>query len=385
MRKLLTVIYCFLTAASVQAQNSMPAQKISVEEYIATYKDIAIAEMKRSGIPASITLAQGILETENGNSILVKKSNNHFGIKCKSNWIGESVLHTDDAVDECFRKYTSAAISYRDHSDFLRNNVRYATLFKLSPDDYKGWAYGLKKAGYATNPKYPNILITNIERYNLQAYDRGETGTVVFDEGKFTGQDTTQQLTIAPATPEEIKITEDLAPTKPVKTMFNSLKAVFATRGTSLLAIATNTGLHLSKLLEYNDLTHDGLLKEDQWVYLERKKKAGNRDVYTALQNESLYNISQNNAIQLEYLATYNQLAQDANVLKGTIVKLRPGPEVARPLTVAVSTTKIHEVQPKEGLYSIAKKYNVSVQDIRQWNNLPAGDLKVGQQLIISK
>ena len=134
------------------------AQRNSIEEYIEQFKDIAINEMKRSGIPASITLAQGILESENGNSELVKKSNNHFGIKCKSTWSGESVTHDDDATGECFRAYTNAGESYRDHSDFLKANKRYGSLFNLDPVDYEGWAKGLKKAGYATNPKYPDLL-----------------------------------------------------------------------------------------------------------------------------------------------------------------------------------------------------------------------------------
>lgn len=146
------------------------AQRITPEQYIALYKDIAIAEMKRSGIPAAITLAQGLLETECGNSELVKKSNNHFGIKCKNNWTGATVSHDDDLRGECFRAYTTPDESFRDHSDFLKGSVRYAALFRLDPTDYRGWAYGLKKAGYATNPMYPQILIKNIEQYNLQQY-----------------------------------------------------------------------------------------------------------------------------------------------------------------------------------------------------------------------
>ena len=149
---------------------TLKAQRISVEEYIVQFKDIAISEMKRTGVPASITLAQGILETENGNSELVKKSNNHFGIKCKSTWTGESVTHDDDANGECFRAYTNANESYRDHSDFLKANKRYSALFNLDPVDYAGWAKGLKKAGYATNPRYPDLLIKYIEQYDLQQY-----------------------------------------------------------------------------------------------------------------------------------------------------------------------------------------------------------------------
>jgi flagellum-specific peptidoglycan hydrolase FlgJ len=146
------------------------SQKLSPQEYIQAYKDYAIREMKRMGVPAAITLAQGLLETENGNSVLVKKSNNHFGIKCKSSWTAEGVSHDDDAPGECFRTYKDAEGSYRDHSNYLRGNERYAFLFKLDSRDYKGWAYGLKKAGYATNPRYPDILIRNIEENNLQQY-----------------------------------------------------------------------------------------------------------------------------------------------------------------------------------------------------------------------
>src|SRR6478736_4895270 len=138
--------------------------------YITRYKDLAIAEMKRTGVPAAITLAQGIHETEAGTSVLVKKSNNHFGIKCKDEWRGQSVSHDDDARGECFRKYTAAEDSYRDHSDFLKNRSNYASLFTLDPTDYQGWAYGLKKAGYATNPKYAQVLIKLIQDYKLEDY-----------------------------------------------------------------------------------------------------------------------------------------------------------------------------------------------------------------------
>jgi len=138
--------------------------------YISRYKELAISEMKRTGVPAAITLAQGIHETEAGTSVLVKKSNNHFGIKCKDEWRGQSVSHDDDARGECFRKYTAAEDSYRDHSDFLKNRPNYASLFTLDPTDYQGWAYGLKKAGYATNPKYAQILIKLIQDYNLEDY-----------------------------------------------------------------------------------------------------------------------------------------------------------------------------------------------------------------------
>jgi len=172
----------FLLFLSVR---SHAQQKEVIANYITRYKDLAITEMNRTGVPAAITLAQGIHESGAGNGKLVLESNNHFGIKCKSNWTGESVKHDDDAKGECFRKYPRAEDSYKDHSDFLKNGQRYATLFSLDPADYKGWANGLKKAGYATNPQYPQVLIKLIEDYNLQQYTQialgqaAETGAAI--------------------------------------------------------------------------------------------------------------------------------------------------------------------------------------------------------------
>jgi len=138
--------------------------------YVHKYKNIAQYEMQKSGIPASITLAQGILESGAGNGDLTKRANNHFGIKCH-NWSGEKVYHDDDKKGECFRKYAHPSESFKDHSNFLTSRSRYASLFKLNKNDYKGWAKGLRKAGYATDPKYPSKLISLIERYNLNEYD----------------------------------------------------------------------------------------------------------------------------------------------------------------------------------------------------------------------
>lgn len=146
-------------------------RSLDTEEYVRMYSSIAVEEMQRSRVPASITLAQGILESGNGNSRLARQANNHFGIKCTSDWSGGKTYKDDDRRNECFRVYRSARDSYRDHSDFLKRS-RYRFLFDLDPDDYKKWAYGLKKAGYATNPRYPRLLIDLIERYELYRFDR---------------------------------------------------------------------------------------------------------------------------------------------------------------------------------------------------------------------
>jgi LysM repeat protein len=302
--------------------NAIFAQKITPEMYIDTYKDAAIAEMKRSGVPASITLAQGILETEAGNSELVKKSNNHFGIKCKSNWTGESVRHTDDATNECFRKYSKAAESYKDHSDFLKTSPRYASLFELSLTDYKGWAYGLKKAGYATNPKYPQIVISNIEKYNLQQYD--DSNIVIAT----TTTEVIQKpvaLTYAKATYTGKPLQGDEQITVAIKAggKINGLKAIFASSGTSLIAIATLADIDLAKLLSYNDLTTDGLLRDNQIIYFEKKNKQGTVDLYTVTEDESLQSISQKNAVQLKSLAQFNNMREFILIRKGQVIKLR--------------------------------------------------------------
>ena len=147
--------------------------KTPAESYIERYKNIAITEMNGSGIPASITLAQGILESGNGNSKLAKEANNHFGIKCATEWKGETVLQDDDNKDDCFRVYKSPEESFRDHTEFLKRK-RYASLFELDKNDYRGWANGLKTAGYATNPRYAELLISLVERYDLSRFDRIE-------------------------------------------------------------------------------------------------------------------------------------------------------------------------------------------------------------------
>ncbi len=405
MKAILSITIFFL-------MGHVAAQRMTPQEYIETYKGAAIAQMKRLGVPASIILAQGILETEAGNSDLVKRSNNHFGIKCKSNWAGESVRHTDDAPNECFRKYPSAMESYQDHSDYLYNSPRYTSLFKLTSTDYKGWAYGLKKAGYATNPRYPQILISNIEKYNLQQYNEPAQGDrmadmvssqamqPVMEHGVYTGKENTKSKAGESVEVEkEPNVFRKLFSGKKnnAKQYFNNLRAVMAFKGTSLLAIATENDIALSKLLEYNDMADDGLLDADQWIYLEKKHKEGSRSTHTSLQNETLHQAAQFYAVQLEKLVLYNQLSSGTVLKKGQTIRLKPGEaftsapvptNTAAAIKVAApvaDSKKIHEVQSKEGLYSIAKKYNLSIEEIKQWNQLTSDDLKVGQQLIISK
>lgn len=381
----------FLFIVSLYFFPSAFSQNITAEQYIKTYKDFAIREMKRMGVPAAITLAQGILETENGNSDLLKKSNNHFGIKCKSSWTAEGVSHDDDAIGECFRTYKDAEGSYRDHSNYLRGNDRYAFLFKLDPRDYKGWAYGLKRAGYATNPRYPEILIKNIEENNLQQYTMVAVNEVpVFDASKYQSDpeekafieivkgkrsSNNQQVNIISNTPKE-------------KININGSKAIYETRGRSLLAIATENNINLNKLLEYNDLQKDGLMEDDQFIFLEKKSKEGDMDFYIVQNNETLYDVAQKNGIRLQNLYEYNDLKGDENIFAGSKLNLKPTskeqPVLVKEVPVNTSV-KTYSVQPKEGLYAISKKYGVTVAKLKEWNNLTDDNLKVGQQLIVSK
>lgn len=360
------VIFFLLLFSNTQAQ------RMSVKEYINTYKDLAIKEMKRMGVPAAITLAQGILETESGNSDLVKRSNNHFGIKCKNTWTGATAYHDDDEQGECFRKYNSAADSYRDHSNFLRGREHYAFLFNLDPTDYKSWAYGLKKAGYATNPKYPEMLIKSIEDNNLNTYSLAAISDMpVIDKSKYTDDDISEKHAAE---------TEIQPSTEPVK--FNGLKAIYCQRGTSLLAIASKYDISLSKLLTYNDLINDGLLEQDMWIYLEKKHTKANRDTYRPVESQSIHEIAQLNGIQLPVLLELNHLEPNAIVKAGTIVQLKSGEEEKKQIN---DSYKYHQVQPREGLLSISRKYNITIDQIKEWNNLESEILKAGQKLIISK
>ncbi len=369
------LLFLLFSTAYITAQNITP------EQYVETYKDLAIREMKRMGVPAAITLAQGLLETESGNSPLVKKSNNHFGIKCKSTWNGNGVSHDDDEKGECFRTYKDAEGSYRDHSNFLRNSERYSFLFGLNPADYKAWARGLKKAGYATDSKYPEILIRNIERYNLQQYTLLAAGEVpLFEKNKYEDDKEVPEDATAVNNENTVLLTN--------VTHINGNRCMYAAAGTSLLAIATSNDVQLSRLLEYNDLEEDGILKNDQIIFLEKKSKKGDQDFYVAKKGESLYDISQQTGVQLQYILTYNQLHKNSVPAPGTKIYLqyvKENSEVKETAAASAAAPKTYEVKPKDGLYAISKKFGVSVQQLKEWNHLNSDVLSIGQQLIVSE
>lgn len=307
-----------------------------INEYVEKYKELAIEEMQRTGVPASIKLAQGIHETMAGTSVLVQKSNNHFGIKCKSSWTGESVSHDDDARGECFRKYPSADDSYRDHSNFLKNNQRYASLFKLDPLDYSAWAYGLKKAGYATNPRYPQIIIRLIEDYHLQDYtliamgkkEREDAGVASATEKTDTattvaGNENVQQEANTTADKEAVTYPGG-------EFRINDTKVIYGKKGTPVLVIAQQYDVPLNRLFEFNEMTQVENLPVDQLVYLQRKRTKGHNEFHVVQPGESLRDISQTEAIRLESLLEYNQLKEYMRPAAGEKLYLR-GPAPSAP------------------------------------------------------
>jgi LysM repeat protein len=326
-----------------------PAQ-ISVNGvvYVNTYKALAMAEEQRSGIPASITLAQGLHETMAGTSDLVKQSNNHFGIKCKDDWKGQVVYHDDDARQECFRSYVTAADSYRDHSDFLRGSTRYAFLFQLPPTDYEGWAYGLRKAGYATNIKYSQILIKLVRDYNLQQY------TLIAMGKKKPSDEVVLTMPGAPAvTPvsadgagsgdgsggvsgsgggqtkgEPVTGTNAVSAVPEVaypegEFSINRTRVIYAQAGASLLAIANQYDISLPRLMEFNELKEQDVLVKGQLIFLQRKRKTGSIEFHVVREGETVYDVSQAEGIRMDDLMQFNQLGPDSKLAPGQKVVLK--------------------------------------------------------------
>ncbi|RXK57522.1 LysM peptidoglycan-binding domain-containing protein [Lacibacter luteus] len=407
------------------------AQTISIEEYIDAYKEIAMKEMIRTGVPASITLAQGIVETENGNSKLVKKSNNHFGIKCKETWTGPSVSHDDDAPGECFRVYNNAEESYIDHSNFLRTRKHYNFLFDLNPADYKAWAYGLKKAGYATNPAYPAMLIKYIEKYNLNEYSliaiTRKTGNEpilakneqpVSSTPVTTAVTTVQQQpvatqTVAKSQPEVAAVVKKEEPKKEVVKVavdypsgefrINDTRVVYVAKGTAFLAIAQKYNVQLKWLFDFNDLKEAEQLEKDQLIYLQRKRRTGVDVVHIVTEGETVYDIAQAQGIRLDALLQLNRITVNQQPAVGEKIFLQTPATAVPKLAVTIKEIVlqpateademvmlnkeviVHVVQPKETLYSISKKYEVSLVQIQQWNKLAGTDLKEGSEIIINK
>lgn len=286
LRILPILLLCFIVQTlSAQRRNS------AYQTYIKEYADLAVEQMKKHKIPASITLAQGLLESGAGRSSLARKSNNHFGIKCHSDWRGKKTYHDDDAPKECFRVYSSVKDSYDDHSQFLKRGARYAFLFELKITDYKGWARGLKKAGYATDRSYANRLITIIEDYELYKYDNQGMS-------KREARRWEKELKKKPwlANPHQVYIA-------------NGLAYVVARDGDTFQLLGGEFGLKWKKLVRYNDLHQDYTLEEGDIVYLKQKNKKASKayETYVVRDGDSMHSIAQKFGIRLGNLYKMNK------------------------------------------------------------------------------
>jgi len=292
LKRLNLMLWLLLMPLFVVAQSNAHMQ------YIDKYKDLAISQMKKYGIPASITLAQGLLESDAGRSMLAVEGNNHFGIKCHTDWTGKKMYHDDDRRDDCFRVYRNVEGSFEDHSLFLTTHSRYAFLFDLKTTDYVGWARGLKKAGYATNPAYAEKLIEIIERYNLDMYDKG---------GKFK-----KENAAAVGFAHQPYIS-------------NNLLYVRIGDGESLKEIAKEFDMTRMRLRRYNEINREYVPEPGSVIYLERKKGKADKQyqLHTVQSGESLWSISQLYGVRLKALMRRNGLDENSAIQVGQILEVR--------------------------------------------------------------
>ncbi|MCP9235810.1 glucosaminidase domain-containing protein [Lewinella sp. JB7] len=447
MKQLLTGLFLFLSllATANSAPFTWTAEEISDQEaYIDRYKKIAMQEMERSGVPASIKLAQGILESDSGRSYLARTAKNHFGIKCGSNWNGDKVYREDDDYDDrgrltksCFRQYRNADASFVAHSEFLRDprkSFRYGFLFRLEPMDYKAWARGLRKSGYATNPRYPELLITLIERHKLDQYDRpGAT------------------------TPINIEVPVEEAITGILNT--NDVSYFVSEAPLSVQEVARKVDLSVRRLLDYNEelVSENQLVDSRERIFIQKKRRSyrGPERYHTVAAGEDLYDIAQQYGLRIKNLARRNRVGEQADPAAGEQIKLRgskvrtaprlENPNVsARPVRPVIPPTSVvepdedgfldmgqpdtdippynptaptpqpdprpvvspdqpvvtppattpagnpnrpaagyHAVQAGDTLYGISRRYGVSVEELKRLNALTGNTISVGQQLRI--
>lgn len=354
-RKVFIISLIIMSFVSLNCFAQQKQQNKETLEYIEKYKDIAMAEMVKNKIPASITLAQGILESGNGNSILATRGNNHFGIKCHNDWKGRTMRVDDDAPKECFRVYDNAEDSYRDHSQFLKRD-RYKDLFELKITDYEGWAKGLKKAGYATLPTYASVLIRLIENYELYEYDKMVTSGKFKVKGQRT-KDKGQGSTVNGQQPTEKakqdsiqkkdkkdrrlrKRAERQAVAIPVLTECKvvgvtadhhyirsnaDVKFVITKENDSVEGLAKEFGMYPRQLLKYNELADKKVFKEGEIVYVEPKRLRATDDYkyHVIKKGETLSYVSDLYAVRLNRLFKMNKLDENSVLQEGQIIKLR--------------------------------------------------------------
>jgi LysM repeat protein len=351
MKRFSLWVFCFLTAIAVNAQNT------SVKQYIDSFKDVAMKEMIDFKIPASITLAQGLLESGSGNSRLAKEGNNHFGIKCKKDWTGCTILEDDDALQECFRCYSNPRESYYDHSKFLRENRRYAPLFTLTINDYKAWANGLLTAGYATNPKYSELLIATIERNKLMLFD---------------------SMVLNGYIPFNVKIEPSVA------IVDNKVPSTLANKLESPEQFAKEHNSSEKRILKYNDMSENTLIEPGEVLYLKPKKKKASVPTHLVQTGETMWLISQKYAVKLNALYKKNLMEEGTEPKPGVVLQLQ-NKATTRPDTgrVVKHDQRTHIVLMGETLYAISKQYGITVDVLKTANKLVSDQISRGQELIV--
>ncbi|MGQ1891027.1 glucosaminidase domain-containing protein [Thermophagus sp. OGC60D27] len=304
----IAILFVVFSSFFVHLAHGQETTKFTPEQYIDKYHDWAVMNMKRNGVPASITLAQGMLESGNGNSRLAVEANNHFGIKCHD-WTGEKVYHHDDRRNECFRKYNTVYDSYADHARFLSTRSRYAFLFELDITDYKGWARGLKKAGYATDPNYARRLIDLIERYKLYEFDEQGAGNTTWKrtKGKSSGGHV-----IDPYIKHEVHFN-------------NGVRYIMVKPEDTFSSIATEFDLRDWELPKYNDLKDAGRATDYKYLYIEPKRNKAHPDhpSHVVKEGQTMFEISQIYGVKMRKLYKLNNMTEGEEPKPGERLNLR--------------------------------------------------------------
>jgi hypothetical protein len=311
------ILFCFFLATGSKAFPQNNAYEDAVKEYVSRYRGIAIREMMAYRIPASITLAQGIYESNAGRSLLATEANNHFGIKCHKEWTGKTYIKDDETRNECFRKYDSPEESFRDHSFFLAQRDRYKPLFNLEINDYKGWAKGLKTCGYATNPQYAEQLIKTIEDYQLYQMDVADFSLAFADSVTISRDISTTPVLL----PKYETFAE--GPGRREVYINNGLQFIIAAKRDNLKSISAAFKVPERKIRKFNDMKPDSPLVPGQMVYLEMKKRKGAAAFHVVKTGETPYTISQSCGIQLDRIYKLNKLKQGHALKPGQRLLLR--------------------------------------------------------------
>lgn len=433
-------------AAICFTQVSFAQTDSQIQQYIETYKPIAEQEMIRTGVPAAISLAQGIVESQAGTGWLAMHANNQFGIKCKADWTGLSVLHNDDAPNECFRAYGNPDSSWRDHSDFLRSSPRYAFLFSLDPLDYKAWARGLKRAGYATSSTYAHQLINTIQTWNLEQYSEqayAQMGNnpqnafaAMLNKKVEEGRRAMNIVKRKPASQPTSEMKAAVGSPYPAGLFrINGRKVVYLPEGTQLISVAEKYHIRLSRLVRLNELNSD-VINKTMLIYLQKKRNTGAHETHLVRKGETLHEVAQEEGIRLKWLLKRNRIHDNKALQPGEVLYLhgyapnanqflannnrtssqkkndewkqklsnllnqqnkntsapaitdssekQPESKIVRQAKQSGPPTYItYEVKQGDTLYNISKRYGVTVEQIQQWNHLDDTTIKIGQNLTL--